>query len=228
MTAQPVEYRSPVRRGLNAAKANLVPGMILQSLAISILLSYYFYPPAQDFFAWLSEFKQSFGLPFPFFSTALFGAALPFILQFLQSDTSNHERLRYLPILLLYWGCKGIEVEYLYRLQAVVFGEGDELRTVLPKVLFDQMVYSPLWAIPTILTFYAWKDCGFDFSATLAKIKHGFIKNQVIPFVIQSWLIWVPTVVVIYCLPTPLQLPMENIILCLWVLLLVFLSKSSH
>jgi hypothetical protein len=219
---------SPVRRGLEAAKANFIPGLLLQILAMGLLLSYYFYPPAREFFTSISEFKSRCGLPFPFISTAIFGAALPFALQFLQKDATKHEKTRHLPVLLLYWGYKGVEVELLYRAQAWVFGDGNTFSVILPKVLFDQLIYCPVWAVPTMVMFYCWKDCDFSLSRMWAKIRPNFIKNQVIPIQIPSWLVWLPAVAIIYCLPTPLQLPMQNIVLCLWVLLLVFLSKSHR
>ena len=42
--------------------------------------------------------------------------------------------------------------------------------------------------------------------------------NYLLPLVVLNWMVWLPAVVVIYCLPVPLQLPIQNLVLCLFCL----------
>jgi len=37
---------------------------------------------------------------------------------------------------------------------------------------------------------------------------------------VSIWAVWLPAVVIIYSFPSPLQLPLFNIVLCFWCLLL--------
>jgi hypothetical protein len=41
----------------------------------------------------------------------------------------------------------------------------------------------------------------------------------------STWAVWIPAVTIIYCLPAPLQIPLFNLVLCFWVLVLSFISK---
>jgi len=48
-----------------------------------------------------------------------------------------------------------------------------------------------------------------------------------LPMLIAGWLVWIPTVMLIYLFPLPLQLPFQNIILCFWSMILLFFTKNS-
>jgi hypothetical protein len=218
---------SPIKRGLIAAKANVIPAIILQISALSIVLAYYFYQPFGEMLQKVSVYKESCGLLFPAISTTIFGAFLPFLMQFFQKNKAYHEKFSHLPILCLFWAYKGIEVELLYRLQAYIFGTEVTPSVVIPKVLVDQFVYNPVWAVHTIVIFYLWKDSGFNLREAIRQVKTNYVSDKFIPPLVSNWFVWIPAVSVIYCLPTPLQLPMQNIVLCIYVLLMTVLSKEA-
>lgn len=48
----------PWTAGLRAARANVVPGLIVQVLMLGVLLAYYFYPPTRHLLDVLAELKQ--------------------------------------------------------------------------------------------------------------------------------------------------------------------------
>ena len=50
--------------------------------------------------------------------------------------------------------------------------------------------------------------------------------RDVVPVMVSNWAVWLPAVFVIYVLPTPLQLPMQNVVLCFWSLVLVFQVRN--
>jgi hypothetical protein len=43
----------------------------------------------------------------------------------------------------------------------------------------------------------------------------------------SQWMVWIPAVSIIYCLPSALQIPLFNLVVCFWVLLLTFVSRRS-
>ncbi|MDY7107501.1 MAG: hypothetical protein SYC29_02585, partial [Planctomycetota bacterium] len=122
---------------------------------------------------------------------------------------------------------KGIEVDALYRLQATMFGEGARIGIILPKVLIDQFVYVPLWAVPSTVIAYLWRDCGYRLPALRRHLGRRWYRRRVVPLMLSNWGVWVPTVAIIYCLKLPLQLPVQNLILCLWALLVMFLTDEE-
>jgi FtsH-binding integral membrane protein len=42
---------------------------------------------------------------------------------------------------------------------------------------------------------------------------------------VATWGVWVPAVAVIYLLPTALQLPLQNVVLCFFTLLVIFMTR---
>jgi hypothetical protein len=53
------------------------------------------------------------------------------------------------------------------------------------------------------------------------------VAGEVLPITVANVAVWVPAVVAVYLLPLPLQLPMQNLVLCLWALMLVFMTDPK-
>jgi hypothetical protein len=45
-----------------------------------------------------------------------------------------------------------------------------------------------------------------------------FIAFSVPATLMSTWAVWTPAVVIIYCLPPPLQIPLFNLVPCFWVI----------
>jgi hypothetical protein len=60
-----------------------------------------------------------------------------------------------------------------------------------------------------------------------AALKQKPFFDRVIPLMIANWVVWIPAVSLIYLFPLPLQLPLMNIILALWCLILTFFAKNA-
>ena len=65
-------------------------------------------------------------------------------------------------VFVAYWAMRGVDVDAFYRLQAIIFGNGVDWRTIVSKVLIDQFVYCVFWATPVTALFYSWKDVDFS------------------------------------------------------------------
>lgn len=217
---------SPWRLGLAGARANLVPGLCLQAFALALLAAYSFHAPSRAALENLAVFRREIGLPFDLVSTALFGAVLPGVVLKLRSATRARYDLRQNAALAAFWAYKGLEVSLFYALQARVFGEGQDTATIVVKTVVDQFVYGPILAVPLTWLAYSWIEHRFSFSPAAGEIRRpGFYGRCVLPLLVASWAIWTPAVAVIYLLPTALQLPLQNIVLCFFTLLLAFLTR---
>ncbi|MDA7933290.1 hypothetical protein N9B58_00285, partial [bacterium] len=51
------DLEKPWEAGLRAARANLLPGLILQLIMLALLLGYYFYPPTTELLNKLADLK---------------------------------------------------------------------------------------------------------------------------------------------------------------------------
>lgn len=218
--------RHPLLQGLDAAKVNLAPGAVLWLAGLAILLAYYYHGPTHELLDRIAALKTDVGIPFALVSTAIFGGVLPLVAQRLAPASVARAPLRDLPFLVAFWAVKGLEVDLLYRLQAAMFGSDVSLGAVLAKVAIDQLVYVPVWAAPTIVLGYLWKDSGYRLGVMRRRLGPHWYRRRVLPMLLANWAVWVPAVAIIYCLPLPLQVPIQNIVLCLWVLMVMFLMHE--
>ena len=218
--------RRALLRGVAAVRANLVPGLILNAVAAAVGAAYAWHPGTREVFERVAVVKGHAPWIFAMCSTMLFGGLLPVVLQRL--GAARREPWRYLVFLLPFWAYKGLEVNALYALQAWLFGLEPSAGVVALKVAADQLVYVTVWATPSQVLVYQWMDAGFRVGPVRADLARGrYYLRQCVPVLVTNWALWTPAVAILYQLPLELQLPFQNLILCLWVLLLSFLSKPG-
>ncbi|MBI3884493.1 MAG: hypothetical protein HY302_02000 [Opitutae bacterium] len=216
--AEPAE--APWEAGLHSARAMAGPGLALIAVAVAAVLAYYYHPPTHAALEQLTEFRQRGGFAFSGVTFMLFGGVLPFLILRLTPATAAKHPWPQLAFFALFWAWKGVEIDLLYRLQAVVFGAENTWPVVLKKMLADQLVYNPLYAAPYGVLLYAWKDAGFRWATPLADLRAGrWYARRILPVMFAVWGVWIPTVCCVYALPLALQLPLASVMNCLWAVL---------
>lgn len=206
-----------------------MPGAVLSAFAVGLLLAYWYVPAVNAALTRLGEFKLAAGWAFVVVSTAVFGGLIPGLVQRARPRLRHTMPWKFLWFTVVFWAYKGLEVDLLYRLQAVWFGHGTDPTTIAKKIFIDMGVYCPVWAVPSTVLAYAWGETVFSKNGSaaqaLAPIRQlgfrGWFGRDIVPVMISNWAVWVPAVCVIYCLPLALQLPVQNLVLCFWSLLLV-------
>ncbi|BAM03186.1 hypothetical protein [Phycisphaera mikurensis] len=224
---------APERRSglVAAARANLGPGLALTAFAIAVLLGYELWPPMraalQRLAGWRAEQPLPVALGFAALTTTLAGAVLPAAVQRLRPSAPSESPGAFL-YLLLFWAVVGLQVDLLYRGLDGLLGDGRGPAIVAGKVFLDMFVYCPLWAMPETVAVYGFKDAGFSWSRFRRRhAGRGWYRREVFPLLCSCWAVWIPAVCVIYLLPLPLQLPMQNIVLAFWCLMLGLLAAPE-
>src|ERR1700759_3364496 len=112
MVTPPGTNRTPLALGWEAAKANAVPGFILQAAMLLVLVGYYLSPAFADWLNRLARFKNEHGLPFVVGAAVFAGAVLPeiFVIVFFQRGRFGRQNLRNLAFTIPTWGIDGILV----------------------------------------------------------------------------------------------------------------------
>jgi hypothetical protein len=219
--------RASIVRGFSAGKRNVRAGLLLWVVGLVVVGGYYQIDAVGSWLTDLSDWKMKHGWLFPAVSTALAGGLAPVLLRrWFNGDKGAIANDG--PFYVIFWAVKGMEVELFYRLQALWFGAGADWQTIVIKTAVDQFLYVPLWAGPTMIGLIEWHQVRYRWSDFVAVIKQDWIRRQLIPIIISGWCVWIPAVSLIYCLPTPLQLPLQNLVLCLWMLILAVLTTSSN
>jgi hypothetical protein len=223
-----IDWKSTLRTSLAGIRRNALPGLALQAFALVLVLAYHFVPALGPSFERVATLKSTYGYAYSAISTALFGGFIPFLYLLLARRIAPTRRLAEGIFYVLFWAYKGMEVDLFYRLQAHWFGNDPTVGTIACKVAVDQFGYSVLVAGPSQMLAFLWKDKGFHARALLPYLSPSTFIPTLATVVLSNWMVWMPGVSIIYCLPLPLQIPLSNLVLCFWVLLLSFVSKSSE
>ena len=226
-TATPVP-EAPWRAGLRSARYNLVPGLVLQVVALTLVVVYYQYEPARSALAQVTAWRTKVGVISAILSTGFFGGLLPVLYLRARTATRNHFTWTQGAIITAFWAYKGLEVDVFYRLLARFVGEGHSAATVVTKVLIDQFVYCPVLAVPLTVLVYEWTDLHFNGTALGADFRAGgWARRRILPVLISNLGVWLPGACIIYALPTPLQVPMQNLLLCFFTLLVAHQTRRA-
>jgi len=223
-----IDWKSTLRISLAGIRRNALPGLALQVFALVLVLAYYFVPALGPGFERVATLKSTYGYMYSAISTALFGGFIPFLYLLLARRIAPTQRLAEGAFYVLFWAYKGMEVDLFYRLQAHWFGNAPTVGTIACKVAVDQFGYSVLIAGPSQMLAFLWKDKGFHARALLPCLSPSTFIPALATVVLSNWMVWMPGMSIIYCLPLPLQIPLSNLVLCFWVLLLSFVSKKTE
>ncbi len=211
----------------SALRRSLVPGLVLQSCALIILIGYAWVPPVRTLLDSVGGLKTRYGYAYSALSTALFGGFIPFVYLYVTKQLPKGLVLAELAFYLSFWLWKGVEVDALYRVQSAVFGSHASPGTVAAKVCVDQFAYNPLWAAPLQVVLFLWKDAAFSWSGLRLQIEQESVGRRVGVALFSTWMVWLPTAVVVYSLPSALQIPISNLVVCFWCLLVSFISRRG-
>jgi hypothetical protein len=96
----------------------------------------------------------------------------------------------------------------------LIFGTGIDVATIVKKTLLDQFVFTVFITSPLITTLYIWKESNFNRPQTITSLQVSFFREKL------------PAVTLIYIMPPAIQLPLFNLVLCFFVLLLSALNND--
>jgi hypothetical protein len=215
----------PCFRGM---RSNLRPALVLQAFALTIVCGYFWSAQVKAALDVVGELKVRYGYAYSALSTCLFGGLVPYAVLSLSGRIPHQRRWAELGFYALLWLWKGVEVDAFYRTQAGWFGEGSGVGTIAVKAFVDQFVYVPLWAAPSQVLLFTWKDAGFSLAQTRAAFRTQSLAERVLVVTFSTWVVWLPAVAIIYSLPSLLQVPLFNLVLCFWCLLMSFISSQAQ
>jgi hypothetical protein len=221
------------KRGLvqfwNALKDNWVPAIGIWVLGALVVYGYYHGGFVRSVSDEVLVLRGKYGLLYPIASMVVFGAILPSFSQIAIRPSDARLAMTRLPWLALFWAYKGVEIEYFYKLQAVVWGDSPSFWHVAAKVFTDQFIYNPILGAVTLILALRWiaRRVG-EIPADTKILGPGWYKQLVVPLLVATWVLWIPAVSLVYMMPTALQLPLANLIMWLWSMMLIFMAKQKN
>ena len=201
--------------------------LALQVCAGLLVAGYYAVSPVREAAHWLQGWKEYGGLLFVAAATVFSGALLPEGLKALLRPQGyrplDAAGWLHLGILMAFLG---IAVDAFYGFQSRWFGEADGAGVVVLKILVDQLLYAPLFALPVVLVWFAWKENGYDIRRTAGAVHPSFFLSRLPALYLPNLLFWVPSLAALYALPGELQFLLFIPINAAWCLLLVLIARE--
>lgn len=219
--------RTPLMIGWQAARANAVPALIIQTIMLGLLIGYYAHPSIASAVNRFAQYKRDHGLSFVLLASITAGALIPelFVILFFQRGRPHRGNLRNLLFTVPVWGFDGSLVDLLYRSEAAWFGDVVTLPVVAAKICVDQFGYNPFFAAPFGVLTYEWKNSGVSMGPVRELFTWHHYRDKIIPTLIATWAVWIPLMAIIYSLPLALQFPLFGLALSFWVLLLTYMTN---
>lgn len=219
----------PLQMALAAIKKNFLPGLVLQGLMGIFLAAYFWHEPTRFCFEKIAAIKQEAGFLFSATAYCVSSAILPEILKIFLSQKGKilAANLRSTATSAPIWAFAGILVDGLYRTQNFLFGTGNDIATVLSKIAFDQLVFSPFIGSFLIVAAFCWRDTDFRSFAFFEKGIIAFFLEKVFPVQVASWCVWPLAVAVIYSMPPAMQIPIAVLLQTFWVLVFTAVNRPS-
>jgi len=216
--------------GIAAVRRFYLPFLLVQSVSLLIVISYYNYLPFQDFCARLGQWKVQGGLVFAALATVFAGGILPEIFKALTGKLDLKDGLKsYLTHLFwvcLMYGFTGILVERFYWLQGYLFSTEISPSTVVTKVFVDQFLFSPFIALPPAMLYFLWLEEGCNLRRTWNRITPRLMVERCLPLIFPNWVYWIPMNFCTYSLPPDLQFPLFLTGLAAWSMIFIFIVQQ--
>ncbi len=205
--------------GVRAARANAVPGLILQAAALAVVVSYYGSPSFQGWLQHVANVQDRYGIVFSVLMRVVFSGMVPAIFCALTPGLRMRRPWTALLFGMSWWAFMGVNVHLFYALQARLWGAQADVATVLLKTATDMLLFSPFYASLMVAVAHLWQDQNYSFHATRLQLGPGWYRRIVLPNQVPGWAFWIPSVMILYSLPTALQMPMSSLLGCFWSLM---------
>lgn len=219
---------APWVAGLQAARANFLPALLIQGIILTLFLGYFYYPPTAFWLNKLAELKADWGYRYSALAALIAGGLIPEIMRVVifQKGRATRKNGQNLIFTCVFWAHMGMLVDAFYRLQAHLFGAEATFAIVATKVAVDQLVYSVFIATPLTCWLYDWKNGAYRFTGTRRFFTLNYFREVCVPVIFANWGVWIPIVSVTYSLPSLLQIPVFSLALSLWVILYTWISEQ--
>lgn len=197
-------------------------------LAFGLVIAYYNVPGAAEAGRGLQSLKAQMGLAFAAIAGFLCGGVLPELAKVATGNLDKGEDpVREAMFRGLVWVGLAVMVDIFYVYQALWFGTGRDVETLLKKTAVDMLIFAPTVFVPyTVGAFVLrrehWRPAAF-FSSWTPK---GW-RREVLPTYVPNFCFWVVVLLAVYALPTDLQYPMSALATTCWSILFTFLQKRK-
>lgn len=227
--AAPTTFRSLIAPGIQAVRHSWPAFLLLQSLALLLVLGYFYSDRVAAACGGLADLKLRMGLIYSALAAVVAGVLLPESAKalVLGQRTFDRTRRRHIVFMLFAFAGNGIITDLQYRGFAILFGHDNAPVTVVSKVLFDQFITTPIYGVPYWILLYGLRAHRYHPGRLLAELSPRWYLTRVLPLLLPCWCYWIPMTLMIYSLPGPLQLSLFAMAMAAWSVVMIFIASRQ-
>ena len=206
----------PWRVGWESVKANWLPMVVLWLLAAALVAGYPYVPCVRAALQPVFDFQTGGGWKAAVLNRIVFCGLLPGA--FLLSIRSIRPPRPLLTVLAncVWMGSWGVASNAFFTLQALMFGSGHDIATLVAKVLVDKCVWSALLCVPLNSVFFFWEGRDFSFARCRAEWPRRYLRQIYLPILLADFSVWIPVQFAVYVFPLPLQIQLVGFAGAFW------------
>lgn len=202
--------------------------LVIQGCALAVVLCYFYMEGASTFFGSVADWKNRGGLLFVAVSTVISGGLVPEILKrFFRPTDARPPSLGELSHQFVMWGILGVLVDRFYKLQSYLFGDANNASTLIPKVLLDQLAFTPLMGLPFIVLWFMLYENRYSLRAWMRALSFHEITRRVLPLWLTCLGFWPVMLLIVYSLPSDLQFPLFLFGNAAYSMLMIFIARRQ-
>ena len=229
------EHRSPfaylvkvITPALQALRAYWPAILLIQGISLCLVLSYYWISGTQAVFGRIAELKVELGLTFAAVTTVFSGGVFPELLKRkFRPKGSPSPSWGELGHQFMMWAIVGVLVDCFYTLQSMVFGLGNDVTTLVTKVLMDQFLFTPFLCVPFITLWFLAREVNYSISRFRASLSLAVVRDRVLPIWATSLSFWPVMLLIVYSLPAALQFPLFLLGNSAFSILMIFIIRHQ-
>ncbi|MBC2601262.1 hypothetical protein [Puniceicoccus vermicola] len=203
------DLKSLLRPAIQALQVYWPAILIIQGLALAVVCSYYWIEGSAALLDKVAYFKTEGGLLFAAVTTVVSGGILPELLKrrFRPAGSDNPTAGELLHQFTM-WAIIGLIVDRFYWFQAQIFGNGNDPATLLLKVVCDQLLFTPAFVLPFIVSWFILYEHRSNLREGLRALTFTNIRTRILPIWATSLCFWPLMLLIVYSLPSKLQFPL--------------------
>jgi len=217
---------SPWRVGWEAVRRNRLPMVVLWAVSVVLVFAYYTLPTVSAALEPLARWQRESGWFAAFLNRVLFCGLIPGMFIVCVKSLRPKHVGAVIAVQTAWSGICGVVSDYMFSLNAQLFGTGVDVFTLCVKTVICQFVWTPLFFAPLGAIIYFW--IGRDFSAERFRLEmpSRFYYGLVLPNLLVNWVLWIPVTFAIHTFPTPLQVQLSGLVSSLFSLLLLSIGRT--
>lgn len=203
--------------------------MLIQLCGLAVVILYYTWPTFASACEHIAQMKKEYGYAFSGIAGVIAGAIVPetFKVMTMRDEKLSRKRLKDLFFACFYFAFMAMLCDGLYRLLDIVIGSEPTTKNAILKTLCDQGLFTPTLGTGIASIYFPLYRSGWDFRSIFKGFGFVWFVKINLPVLLPAWCYWIPMCVLMYSLPSLLQVPFSVSATAAWGLLVVVIASRK-